>query len=267
MSRIRTIKPEFWKHEDLSELPPETHMLAAALLNYSDDEGFFKANPKLVQAECCPLRDDSTIVRRSLEMLAAIGYIRLFTGTDGKEYGHVVKFLDHQRVDRAKPSNIKVLETVGEESSINRRTVVDGSSPEWKGMEGNGREGIAPSGEPADVPPDDQKSKRQNPVTLKTYLENLKAKGEKPFATNDPVYDYAESIGLSDEFLRICWFEFVERYRTKPKKYSDWRRVFRSCVRENWFKLWWLDEVSGSYALTTTGQQAKRNMDSKRAAA
>ena len=35
MARIRTLKPEFWKHEGLSELPEATHMLAAALLNYA----------------------------------------------------------------------------------------------------------------------------------------------------------------------------------------------------------------------------------------
>jgi hypothetical protein len=41
MGRIRTIKPEFWRSEDLCSLPEATHMLAAALLNYADDEGFF----------------------------------------------------------------------------------------------------------------------------------------------------------------------------------------------------------------------------------
>lgn len=145
MARIRTVKPEFWKHEDLSELPAETHMLAAALLNYADDEGYFKAHPKLVQAECCPLREDSTSVRRSLELLSGIGYIRLFVGTDGKEYGHIVKFLEHQRVDRAKPSVIKDLESIGEESSNDRRSVA-------AGMEGNGREEEG-KGEGAAAPP------------------------------------------------------------------------------------------------------------------
>jgi hypothetical protein len=134
MARIRTIKPEFWKHEDLSELPAETHMLAAALLNYSDDEGYFKANPKLVKAECCPLRDDSTNVRRMLEQLVSIGYIRLFFGTDGKEYGHVAQFLKHQRVDRPKDSEIKALE----DSTNNRRIIDEPSSPEGKGREGKG---------------------------------------------------------------------------------------------------------------------------------
>lgn len=144
MARIRTVKPEFWKHELLSELAPETHMLAAALLNYSDDEGYFNANPKLVKAECCPLREDSTSIQRCLDDLSRIGYIRVFFGTDGRKYGHVVKFSTHQRVDRPKDSVIKGLE----DSSNNRRTIVDKSTEEGKGREvekeGKGNE-FAPS--------------------------------------------------------------------------------------------------------------------------
>jgi len=138
MARIRTIKPEFWKHEDLSELPPETHMLAASLLNYADDEGYFNANPKLVQAECSPLREDSTNVRRSIELLSSIGYIRLFDGSDGKSYGHITTFNTHQRVDRPKPSKIKLLEV----STKDRRKIDDESTQEGNREQGTGnREG------------------------------------------------------------------------------------------------------------------------------
>jgi hypothetical protein len=173
VSRIRTIKPEFWKHEDLSELPPETHMLAAALLNYADDEGYFNANPRLVQADCCPLREDSTSVRRSIDELSRIGYIRLFEGVDGKSYGHVTKFLQHQRVDRPRDSKIKGLE----DSTNSRRTFDEPSAPEWNGMEGNGREGntLVGSIEPTPDEPVQPKSKApQCPVNkiIEAYQAN-----------------------------------------------------------------------------------------------
>ena len=51
MARIRTVKPDFWKDEELSAASPEAALLAIGLLNHSDDEGFFKANPKLIEAE------------------------------------------------------------------------------------------------------------------------------------------------------------------------------------------------------------------------
>jgi hypothetical protein len=138
VARIRTIKPEFWKHEDLSELPEATHMLAAALLNHADDEGYFNANPALVRAECCPLREPSVSVHDSLISLAKIGYLQLGAGTDGKRYGRIVKFDDHQRVNRPTPSKIKDLVAVWEDSPRTHPQLSEHSPPERKGKEGKG---------------------------------------------------------------------------------------------------------------------------------
>jgi hypothetical protein len=106
MARIRTIKPEFWQHEELSALPEATHMLAAALLNFADDQGFFKANPGLVRAACFPLREPSVSIPESLRSLQEIGYVQIGKGEDGKEYGRVVSFDEHQRVSHPTPSKI-----------------------------------------------------------------------------------------------------------------------------------------------------------------
>lgn len=140
MARIRTIKPEFWKHEDLSALPEFTHMLAAALLNHADDEGYFNANPALVKSECLPLRESSLSVRDCLIQLAGIGFIQLGDGADGKRYGRVVKFEDHQRVNRPTPSKIKAIEIVWEGSPKPHTQLSESSPPEGKGKE-QGREG------------------------------------------------------------------------------------------------------------------------------
>jgi hypothetical protein len=106
MARIRTVKPDFYKNEALSALPEAVHLLAGALLNYADDEGYFNANPMLVKAECFPLREPSVSVHEGLSELCRIGYLRLGTGQDGKRYGHVVKFSEHQRINRKTPSKI-----------------------------------------------------------------------------------------------------------------------------------------------------------------
>lgn len=139
MARIRTIKPEFWKHEDLSELPEATHMLAAALLNHADDEGYFNANPALVRSECMPLREPSVSVQTSLELLTGIGYIEVGRGNDGKRYGRIVKFDDHQRVNRPTPSKIKTLGVVWERSVTPHTQLTEDSPPERKGT-GKGKE-------------------------------------------------------------------------------------------------------------------------------
>ena len=110
MGRIRTIKPEFWAHEVLSELPEPTHMLAAALLNYADDEGYFNANPALVKAACSPIREPSVSIQCSLNQLSKAGYLEFGKSPDGRTYGRIVKFSAHQNVNRASVSKIKTLE-------------------------------------------------------------------------------------------------------------------------------------------------------------
>lgn len=118
MARIRTIKPEFWKHEALCEQPEATHMLAAALINYADDYGYFNANPKLIAGEIYPLREPSVSIPESLRRLQAIGYIRLGTGSDGRSYGHIVEFEKHQRVSHPTESKISKLTITWHDSGI-----------------------------------------------------------------------------------------------------------------------------------------------------
>lgn len=131
--RIRTVKPGMWENEELASVSAEAALLAIGLLNYADDEGFFKAHPKLIEAAIFPLRELSSSVRRLLDELSDIGFLALYTGTDGKEYGEILNFTKHQRVDRAKPSEIKGLVKFDDESTTPQRDVP-------VGMEGNGRE-------------------------------------------------------------------------------------------------------------------------------
>lgn len=114
MARIRSIKPEFWSNDRLSALPIEAHMLAGALLNYADDEGYFNANPGLIKAACFPIRETSMTVPGLIREVSEIDYIRIAEGTDGRTYGWIVKFNEHQRVDKPKPSKIKGLADFGD---------------------------------------------------------------------------------------------------------------------------------------------------------
>ncbi len=109
MPRIRSIKPSFFQHDRLSTLSSDAHLLAAGLLCYADDEGYFLANPKLIQAAIFPLRELSMSLPELLRSLHGIGYIEILQGSDGREYGKVVKFLDHQKVSHSVPSKIKPL--------------------------------------------------------------------------------------------------------------------------------------------------------------
>lgn len=112
MSRIRSIKPEFWRDQDLSIVSAEAALLAIGLLNHSDDEGYFNANPRLIQADVFPLRELSRSPTELLQELSSIGYLRVFLGSDGRSYGAITNFAKHQVINKPTPSKIKSLETL-----------------------------------------------------------------------------------------------------------------------------------------------------------
>ncbi|MGA7781117.1 MAG: hypothetical protein WCA85_25885 [Paraburkholderia sp.] len=103
------------------------------------------------------------------------------------------------------------------------------------------------------------KPTRKAAVSLKTFLEECRKAGEKPILKDDPVFAYADQTGIPDEFLKLHWLEFKERYcLPDAKRYKDWRSVYRKSVRGCWFKLWYL-RADGACGLTTQGEQAKRH--------
>lgn len=104
MGRIRTIKPEFWLSETQGSIPREIRMLAAALLNHSDDDGYFRAHPALVAGACCPYDEDGReFVTRAMGELRRIGYIEV--SEDGR-VGRVVNFKENQRISHPAPSKL-----------------------------------------------------------------------------------------------------------------------------------------------------------------
>lgn len=144
MARIRTIKPEFWLNESLSSISECALILAAALLNYADDEGYFNANEALIKAACFPIREPSVSIHGALTELSVIGYIRM-ASCAGRKYGHILNFEKHQRINRPTKSTISNLnlDWLTEDSLRTHGGLTEDSLQERKGKEGNGRERIS----------------------------------------------------------------------------------------------------------------------------
>jgi len=114
--RIRTIKPEFWANERIALLPEKTRLLAIALLNYADDEGYFYANPEVMRGQLFPFDRSSAGIKSGLDDLAKLDYLRLAEVEDGRVYGVIVNFEAHQRINRPTTSKIKDLASFSESS-------------------------------------------------------------------------------------------------------------------------------------------------------
>ena len=230
MARIRTIKPEFWQDEDLAALDAETRLLAIGLLNHSDDEGYFKAHPALINAVVFPFSETSVNIHGMLMQLSNVGYLRLFEGVDGKKYGEVVGFTKHQKVNRPSPSKIKPLEsftdnslnphgalTGGKEQGTGKGTYID---PDEKMDEKPSKKKPKPSLDYSSWPslPDDQKLKdwkqvrrsKKAPIT-QTALDTIGRELTK-----------AQSLGFSvnqcfEQMISSSWQGFKAEWMTNNK--------------------------------------------------
>lgn len=96
---------------------------------------------------------------------------------------------------------------------------------------------------------------KTGPICITTWLARCKAEGRKPIPEDDPVWTYAEQVGIPDEFIGLAWAEFKARRMDSGKRQRDYPQAFRNSVRGNWFRLWWTD--GRTYSLTTQGQQAQ----------
>lgn len=125
-------------HEGLAGCSEFTRLLAIALLNWSDDEGYFMANPILIRGQVFPFMDDSKMIPRSLQDLSRVGWIALGKDDQGRDVGMVLNFSKHQRVDKPQPSKIKDCSQFQEHSKNDLGLIQDDSKEERKGKERNG---------------------------------------------------------------------------------------------------------------------------------
>lgn len=103
--RIRSIKPEFWRSEDISALDVEDRLLFVGLWSYVDDNGVGVDRLATVAADlfASDIERDPTDtfarVSRGLQNLSEAGLIERYE-VDGKRFLHITNWEKHQRIDK-----------------------------------------------------------------------------------------------------------------------------------------------------------------------
>jgi hypothetical protein len=139
MARIRTIKPGFFRSEDVSALPLRARLTWIGLWTQCDDQGRTKDNTKLIKADVWPLDQVSLAdIEEDLMTLAAHGRIVRYE-VDGRRYLEITNWGDHQSINRPTPSKIPLPNGSYPQVSTHGRLTED-SPQEGKGREGKGRE-------------------------------------------------------------------------------------------------------------------------------
>jgi hypothetical protein len=247
VARIRTIKPEFYRHEWLyeSEVAEKLPLRVAysGLWTTCDRDGRFKWQPRVLKLDCLPY--DNVDFSRVLDALWTRGFVEKYE-VDGVVYGFFPSWDEHQVINnREAESN---LPNPIESSILTCEARVRHASGSRQGnfqVEGKGKEGKG-------------KGKRVGDATPElTFLQWIKSvpEGEDAVPKEHHVFSYAAKVGIPDDFLELCWIWFEKRYSPDSKKYKDWPKHFRNAVENNWGKLWGLDTVKGEYYLTTAGKQ------------
>lgn len=102
--RQRTLKPGFFKNEDLAELTPIERLLFAGLFLVADRSGRFEDRPGRIKAEVLPY-EDGISCDSMLSRLEAKGFIQRYE-VDGKRYGLIPKFELHQHPHPKEPPSV-----------------------------------------------------------------------------------------------------------------------------------------------------------------
>jgi hypothetical protein len=94
MARTRSIKPSFFKNEDLAECEPMARLLFVGLWTLADREGRLECRPLRIKAELFPY--DNCDIASLLQQLADRGFVRAYESGDIRVL-EIPKFCEHQR--------------------------------------------------------------------------------------------------------------------------------------------------------------------------
>lgn len=107
-------------------------------------------------------------------------------------------------------------------------------------------------------PPVRAKRSRRSGVeqTLDAWRDELKAKGGKVHEAFDQcgLHGYLDKVGLSGDFRFVAWEWFKQKHKGSPKTQKSWPQTFLNYVRNNYGRLWFLDDEQ-TWRLTSVGKQ------------
>lgn len=129
MARIRTIKPDFFRSDDVAQLSYRARLTWVGLWTYVDDEGRGKDNARIIKGDLWPLEDEVTHkdVEKDLGELSKAGRIHRYE-VDGEKYLLILKWTDHQRI--AKPTASKLPPPSGSDTTPVAPTTIPVVLPE-----------------------------------------------------------------------------------------------------------------------------------------
>lgn len=243
MARIRTIKPEFFRHEGLQDLAIEhgAHVMLvfAGLWGHCDKAGRFEWRPRQLKLDILPFLDFD--MAETLEILEAAGMVDRYE-VDGKAYGAIDSFREHQRLSGKEQQEPEKHPEPPEKQRISNGEAtgkqLGSTGDQMESQEGKGREEEGNGG----LPPSEV-GKTGKPVCPPCPIDEVISLYHQTLPTNPRM---RVRSGARDSHIRARWQQFFVSgdFVDKPGGLD--------CMR--WF---FSEKVSRSRFLT--GQSEARN--------
>jgi hypothetical protein len=100
---------------------------------------------------------------------------------------------------------------------------------------------------------------------MTAWLDEIEARGEDAVPAADPIFEWASTAGIPDEFLALSWCVFRDDKIASGKPQKDWRQTYRNYVKKGFLHLWYFEKASGECLLTTAGVHAHRQYNQEAA--
>ena len=100
--RIRTIKPEFFLHEELAELSAFARLVFIGLWTVADRNGCLPDRPRRLKVTILPYDDDVSF-DEILDQLAEHHFIERYSADNGELFIKITGFSDHQVIRKDEP--------------------------------------------------------------------------------------------------------------------------------------------------------------------
>lgn len=196
MARIRTIKPSFFKNEELADLPMTARMLFIGLWTLADREGRLEDRHKRIKVEIFPY--DTVDIDSLLSRLQSAGFIMRY-GVGEMKVIQIINFSKHQRVSGTEATTPSELPPYEEGSSLEAVGKQSGSTQ------------------------DDRKGKE--------YRKGKEREFSPP--TNDEVIEYFKANGYAKELAdkAYLYYSAADWHDKDGKPVKSWKQKMI-----NWFK-------------------------------
>ncbi len=243
--RIRTIKPQFFKNDELAELPMSARLLFIGLWTLADSEGRLEDRPRRIRAEIFPF--DNIDADDLLSRLQSAGFIIRYTSSSGGQntergFGEmkviqIVNFRKHQRITGSEaesesdfPPPPLPLTVHDEETPVLQESALEATQEEQHGSS-------------------EETSRKQRGNTLETSrkqlgnnLDDRKGKErnkERIYKESAENSDELPSSGISTLIYSQDALDFASWFKTllpKAQKVSqsnlkDWAKTYDDCIR------------------------------------